>query len=61
MKDEPFYLDTYTLQQDMRIRLPKAILNNMHVEKGITKFAVYLDRQNNELILKIADSGVSET
>lgn len=30
---EMIYLDTYVLQQDMRVRLPKAILTNMDVEK----------------------------
>ncbi|NLJ64842.1 MAG: sucrose-6-phosphate hydrolase [Christensenellaceae bacterium] len=55
MQNDLFYLDTYTLQQDMRIRLPKSILNNMPVKKGVTKFAIYLDRGKNELILKIVD------
>lgn len=27
------YLDTYVLQQDMRIRMPKSIISNMNVEK----------------------------
>lgn len=34
MGNELVYLDTYILQQDMRIRLPKTILQNMNVEKG---------------------------
>lgn len=53
MDTKLIYLDTYILQQDMRIRLPKSILENMPVEKGITKFSIYLDNENNELILKI--------
>ena len=56
MTKELIYLDTYTLQQDMRIRLPKSILNNLPVEKGATKFSIYLDRERNELILRIAES-----
>lgn len=40
---EIIYLDTYVLQQDMRVRLPKAILTNMDVEKGKTQFDIYLD------------------
>lgn len=33
MKDEELiYLDTYVLQQDMRIRLPKSVLANLNVE-----------------------------
>ena len=51
---EPIYLDTYVLQQDMRIRLPKSILNNLQVEKGTTKFSIYLDYEKKELILRIA-------
>jgi len=47
------YLDTYVLQQDMRIRLPKQIIENLNVVNGETKFAVYLDNTNNQLILKI--------
>ena len=51
---EPIYLDTYVLQQDMRIRLPKSILNNMGAVKGKTNFSIYLDSASNELILRIA-------
>jgi antitoxin component of MazEF toxin-antitoxin module len=45
------YLDTYILQQDMRIRLPKAILSNLGAEKGKTQFDVYLDSAKKQLIL----------
>ncbi len=55
MNKEPIYLDTYTLQQDMRIRLPKSILNNLPVERGTTKFLIFLDRERRELILRVAD------
>ena len=50
---EPIYLDTYVLQQDMRIRLPKSILNNMGAIKGKTNFAIYLDSASNELVLRM--------
>ena len=50
---EMIYLDTYVLQQDMRVRLPKAILTNMDVEKGKTQFDLYLDSKNNSLIFRI--------
>jgi len=53
LKENLIYLDTYVLQQDMRIRLPKSILENLKAEKGITRFAVYLDKEDNSLILKI--------
>lgn len=50
---EMIYLDTYVLQQDMRVRLPKAILTNMDVEKGKTRFDIYLDSKNNSLIFRV--------
>ena len=53
MKDTKIYLDTYLLQQDMRIRLPKAVLSNMAVKKGETKFDIFLDTENLSLILHI--------
>ena len=36
--DSLIYFDNYVLRQDMRIRLPKAILSNLNIEKGITRF-----------------------
>lgn len=54
-KNELFYLDTYVLQQDMRIRLPKSILTNMEVKKGSTKFAIYMDKKKNQLVLRVAN------
>lgn len=48
------YLATYLLQQDMRIRLPKQILNNMGVSRGETLFDVYINPETNELILKVS-------
>lgn len=52
MDNDVIYLDTYVLQQDMRVRMPKSILTNLNVEKGVTKFAIYLDKKNDQLILK---------
>lgn len=61
MKDSYIYLDTYVLQQDMRIRLPKAILANLAAEKGVTKFQIFLDADNQSLILrKCEEEGVSD-
>ncbi|PWJ09976.1 sucrose-6-phosphate hydrolase [Ruminococcus flavefaciens] len=61
MENGLIYLDTYILQQDMRIRLPKSILSNLSVEKGKSKFSIYIDRANNRLILqpddKMEDNG----
>ena len=53
MENVLIYLDTYVLQQDMRIRLPKSILNNLSVEKGSSKFAIYFDKKNNSLVLQV--------
>ena len=55
MENELIYLDTYVLQQDMRIRLPKSILSNLSVEKGKSKLYIYIDRTNNRLILQPDD------
>ena len=56
MENELIYLDTYVLQQDMRIRLPKSILSNLSVEKGKSKFSIYIDRANHRLILQPDDT-----
>ena len=53
MADTNIYLDTYVLQQDMRIRLPKAVLSNLDVEKGKTQFDIYLDTDSKTLVLKV--------
>lgn len=53
MERNLIYLDTYVLQQDMRIRLPKSVLSNLNVEKGISKFDVYFDKEGNCLVLKV--------
>ena len=55
MEQDLIYLDTYVLQQDMRIRMPKSILTNMSAEKGKTRFAVYFDKANKCLVLKAED------
>lgn len=62
MENDLIYLDTYLLQQDMRIRLPKAILTNLPAERGKTKFEIYLDKKNAELRLRICsvDEEVSD-
>lgn len=52
-KENLIYLDTYVLQQDMRIRLPKQVLENLKVKNGNTKFDIYLNKEKNELVLKV--------
>lgn len=61
MENNLIYLDTYLLQQDMRIRLPKAILTNLPAEKGKTKFEIYLDKKNAELRLKICSADMEDS
>lgn len=56
MKNELIYLDTYVLQQDMRIRLPKSILANLNVEKGKSRFNIYFDKTNDALVLKVEEN-----
>lgn len=53
MENDLIYLDTYLLQQDMRIRLPKAVLANLPAKKSKTKFEIYLDKKNAALRSKI--------
>lgn len=55
MEKDLIYLETYVLQQDMRIRMPKTILENLDVEKGKTKFKIYINKTSNEIVLKISD------
>ena len=57
MDETLIYLDTYILQQDMRVRLPKSILSNMGAEKGKTKFDIYFDSKEKSLIFKIHEEG----
>lgn len=49
------YLDTYVLQKDMRIRLPKSILTNLNAEKGISMFDIYFCQEEKTLILKLTE------
>lgn len=60
MAKEPVYLDTYALQQDMRIRLPKSILNNLPVKNGTTRFSIFLDQEKKEIILRIVETPKGE-
>ena len=55
MQEGLVFLDQYVLQKDMRIRLPKSILENLHAVRGETLFSIYLDQENNQLILRIAN------
>lgn len=57
MKEENLiYLDTYVLQKDMRVRMPRCILENLNLEKGKSKFKIYYDKTNDQIILRINDN-----
>ena len=53
MDNSMVFLETYVLQQDMRIRLPKAILSNVVAEKGKTMFDIYFSADENAIVLKV--------
>ena len=53
MNSNLIYLDSYILQQDMRVRLPKSIIENLQVEKGKTRFSILLDKENDRIILEV--------
>lgn len=54
--NDRIYLDSYIMQKDNRIRLPKGIEGNMQVVPGETYFDIFLDVKKNEIILKIASN-----
>jgi hypothetical protein len=60
MENSFIYLDTYVLQKDMRLRLPKSILANLHVEKGKTLFDIYINNITKELVLKVNEANIEE-
>ena len=53
--NKELYLDTYILQQDMRIRMPKQIITNLNIKPGETYFDIYVDSTTNDIILKRAN------
>lgn len=53
MDNSMVFLETYMLQQDMRIRLPKAILSNVGAENGKTMFDIYFNADENDIVLKV--------
>ena len=56
MSKELIFLDRYVLQKDMRIRLPKSILENLNAVKGETMFSIYLEKNKNRLVLEMDGS-----
>lgn len=61
MKNACIYLDSYILQSDMRIRLPKSIINNLNVIPGKTQFSIYLDTSENSIIMRICNNDAAVT
>ena len=55
------YLDKYVLQKDMRIRLPKSILENLNAVKGETMFSILLDKKRNRIILEVLNTPTVKT
>lgn len=55
------YLDKYVLQKDMRIRLPKSILENLNAVKGETMFSIMLDKKRNRIILEVLNTPTVKT
>ncbi len=60
MKRDLFYLDSYIIQKDMRIRLPKAAAINLGLECGKSLLEVYVDKENKEIVLKLAEDNSQE-
>ena len=54
--DYLIYLDTYVLQKDMRIRMPKSILSNLDAERGVTMFDIFYDSEKKCIILRKTDN-----
>ena len=53
MDNSMVFLETYVLQQDMRIRLPKAILSNVGADIFLTMFDIYFSADDNTIVLKV--------
>lgn len=52
-------LDSYALQKDLRIKLPKQIKSNLPVDVG-TVFDIYINPVTNEIILRIAQQNAND-
>jgi len=58
MENDEIYLDSYVLQQDMRIRLPKQVLNNLNIEKGKSVLDIYINSKTRDIILKKSEKKI---
>lgn len=53
MENNLIYLDSYILQKDMRIRMPKSIIANLNAVCGKSMFEFYYNPDNKEIVLKM--------
>ena len=58
MNNTPVYLDYYMLQLDMRIRLPKSVINNLKAIPGKTMFSFYFDSTTQYVVMKICNDKI---
>lgn len=56
----PVYMDSYTLQSDYRIRVPKSVITNLNAVPGKTVFSFYYDCDSRSVILKLEGQDNSE-
>lgn len=52
MDKNEVFLAKYPIQKDLRIRMPKQILNNLSINVG-TYFDIYINPVNNDIILRV--------
>lgn len=60
MDSSMVFLETYVLQQDMRIRMPKSILSNLGAEKGKTMLDIYFNADDNSIVMKVHEDNKQE-
>lgn len=53
MPETQVYLDSYTLQSDLRIRLPKSIVGNLKVVPGKSSFSFFYNSKDHTIIMKL--------
>lgn len=51
MNSNVVYVDICILQKDRRIRLPKSILTNLNILSGEVKFEIFLNIQDQTIVL----------
>ena len=47
------YLDTYVLQSDLRIRVPKSVINNLNAIPGKTEISFYFDCASQSVVMRV--------